>query len=381
MNDSEAIDGLYIHVPFCDGKCAYCAFYSVPYTPEAADNWLRALEVERNLTLGGRPGFAPRTVYFGGGTPTLLSRSQMDRLLDLSGVAQAEEWTVEANPGSVEAEYLRRLAARGVNRISLGVQSLDDRTLVFLGRRHTVADTHAAVAAIHAAGLANWGLDLIACVPGVSRRQWDKTLAEALALEPSHISVYALTSEEGSALARRVADGGVRLLDDEEQLAMLAAAEEKLGGAGFVRYEISNYARPGRECLHNLSCWRGENYIGLGCAAASRVGGRRWTNSSGLKSYVEALGAGQLPPRETEELSPSTDGFERLVFGLRLAEGVSLEAVLRATGLENSPVATIWNRTLERLRGEGLLTREDGRWKLTRRGFEVADHVAVELVL
>ncbi len=381
MSDSESIDGLYIHVPFCDGKCAYCAFYSVPYTAGAAEDWLRALERERTLTLGGRSGFAPRTVYFGGGTPTLLSRSQLERLLDLTGVAQAEEWTVEANPGSVDADRLRLLASRGVNRISVGVQALDDRTLTFLGRRHTVADTHTAVAALRAAGFVNWGLDLIACVPGVSRRQWEQTLAGALALEPCHISVYALTSEEGSALARRVADGRVQLLDDEEQLAMLALAEEKLGAAGLVRYEISNYARPGRECLHNLSCWQGKNYVGLGCAAASRVGGRRWTNRSDLKAYVEALDAGRLPPRETEELSPATDGFERLVFGLRTAAGVSLEEVLREARLEHSPVVAIWNRTLERLRGEGLLVREDGRWKLTRRGFEVADHVAVELVL
>jgi oxygen-independent coproporphyrinogen-3 oxidase len=380
MNDSEVIDGLYIHVPFCDGKCAYCAFYSVPYTVESADAWLRALEGELSLTLGGRSGFAPRTVYFGGGTPTLLSRSQMDRLLDLVGDVRAEEWTVEANPGSVDVDRLCLLAARGVNRISLGVQSLDDRTLAFLGRRHTVADTHTAVAAIQSAGVVNWGLDLIACVPGVSRPQWEKTLDGALALDPSHISVYALTSEEGSALARRVADGGVQLLDEDEQLSMLASTEEVLGGAGFVRYEISNYARPGRECLHNLSCWRGENYIGLGCAAASRVGGRRWTNRPDLKSYVEALGQGQLPFRETEDLSPSTDGLERLVFGLRMAEGVSLEAVLQVTRLEDSPVGAVWKRTLERLQGERLLTREDGRWKLTRRGFEVADHVAVELV-
>jgi oxygen-independent coproporphyrinogen-3 oxidase len=380
MSDSELIDGLYVHVPFCDGKCAYCAFYSVPYSIESADAWLRAVQKERALLSGGGAALTPRTVYFGGGTPSLLSLSQLERLLDGVGTRKVEEWTVEANPGSLDAARLRLLTSYGVNRISLGVQSLDDRVLAFLGRRHTVAEAHAAVAAIQAAGVANWGLDLIACVPGVSRRQWGRTLEEALALGPQHVSVYALTSEEGSTLAGRVAAGGIRLLDDDDQLGMLALAEQVLCGAGYARYEISNYARSGRECLHNLSCWRGENYIGLGCAAASRVGARRWSNASDLKRYVEALEAGRLPPRDVEDLSPATDGLERLIFGLRMAEGVSLEAVLRGTGLEASPWATAWRVTLERLRGEGLLTLAGDRWTLTGRGVEVADHVAVELI-
>jgi oxygen-independent coproporphyrinogen-3 oxidase len=381
MNGSEAIDGLYIHVPFCDGKCAYCTFYSVPYGVGAAEAWLIALQAERDFVAGGSSSFSPRTVYIGGGTPTLLSLPQLEKVLHLVGDWRGEEWTVEANPGSIDVERLRLMAAHGVNRISLGVQFLDDRVLEFLGRRHTVAEVREAVAAIHASGLENWGLDLIACVPGVSRRQWARTLDEALALDPRHVSVYALTSEEGSALARRVAAGSVQLLDDDEQLAMLACAEESLRAAGFGRYEISNYARPGCECRHNISCWRGENYIGLGCAAASRVGRRRWTNAADLKRYTEFLCAGHLPPRETEDLSPSTDGLERLVFGLRMAEGVSLEAVLRVTGLEGSPAALVWTRTLERMGGEGLLVCEDRHWKLTDRGREVADHVAVELVL
>jgi oxygen-independent coproporphyrinogen-3 oxidase len=244
-----------------------------------------------------------------------------------------------------------------------------------------VADTRAAVTAIHAAGIENWGLDLIACVPGVSRVQWTRTLEEALELDPRHASVYALTNEEGSALARRVAAGSVHLMEDDEQLAMLECAEQTLGAAGLARYEISNYARPGYECLHNLSCWRGGNYLGLGCAAASRVGARRWTNAPDLKRYSESLCAGRLPPREEEDLSPSTDGLERLVFGLRMAEGVSLEDVLRVTGLVGSPAASSWARTLEKFRGEGLLLHTNDRWTLTARGRELADHVAVELVL
>ena len=381
MREPTRIEGLYVHVPFCDGKCGYCAFYSVRYEPALADTWLRALLAEAEHRRSQLGPFVPETIYFGGGTPTLLSAGQLEPLLGLACLGQGGEWTVEANPGSVDTEKLRRLRVRGVNRISLGVQSMDDRHLALLGRRHTVADIRAAVTSIEAAGFDNWSLDLIACVPGVSRTDWERTLGEAVALEPRHVSVYALTGEEGSALARKLESGAVSLLNDDEQLAMLDTAEEILGAAGFRRYEISNYAQPGHECRHNLACWQGRDYVGLGCAASSRVAARRWTNRPDLAAYVQALECGRLPPGDEEELSPSTDAVERLVFGLRMTEGVDVEAVMDATGLSGSPVAAIWYRTFARLQGDGLVQGDGNRWHLTRRGREVADHVAVELML
>jgi oxygen-independent coproporphyrinogen-3 oxidase len=161
---------------------------------------------------------------------------------------------------------------------------------------------------------------------------------------------------------------------------MLADAEEMLAGADFRRYEISNYARPGYDCRHHLACWRGHNYIGLGCAAASRVGHRRWTNRPDLKGYIAAMSQDQRPPREEEILSPLTDATERLVFGLRMAEGVSLEDILGVTGLMASPAASAWQSTLQRLEETGLLVHRDDRWQLTSRGRELADYVAVELM-
>lgn len=381
MNASAKIEGLYVHVPFCDGKCAYCAFYSVPLRPELAHAWLAALETERTLVLDHWGSLSPETVYFGGGTPTLLPPAQLERLLILSGARQGAEWTVEANPGSVDGPKLSLLREGGVNRISLGVQSMDDSVLAFLGRRHSVAETRTAVAAIQSAGFDNWGLDLIACVPGVDRARWFRTIEQALALSPRHVSVYALTREEGSAIARHIDNGRVGLLDDDEQLAMLRTAEDALRAAGFERYEISNYALPGYECRHHLACWRGRNYIGLGCAASSRVGPRRWTNLPDLEGYIAALSQARTPPREEETLSDITDATERLVFGLRMAEGVDLSAILRATGLTGSATAGSWDQTLDRLRGAGLLTCAAGRWMLTDHGRELADHVAVELLL
>jgi oxygen-independent coproporphyrinogen-3 oxidase len=373
------IEPLYIHVPFCDGKCHYCAFYSVPYSREKGAAWLASLKPEAEAARSEFGPFAFSTIFLGGGTPTILPMDQLAELLDLirctGGAGDSViEWTSEANPGSVDCDKLKLMKSAGVNRISLGVQSFDDRVLRQLGRRHTVQDIHAAVRAIQSAGFMNWGLDLIACVPGVSAEAWRDTLCAAVALEPAHVSVYALTREEGTRLDRDHQAGTITLLDDDEQLRMLELAEEVLGAAGLSRYEISNYARPGLECRHNLSCWRGENYLGLGGAASSRVGNRRWTNAADWGSALTGVS------REEESLTPRNDLVERLVFGLRMTEGIDLEVILTACGLARSPLEAGLRKTLIRLEGEGLMVSLEGRWRLTPRGRDLADHVAVELM-
>jgi oxygen-independent coproporphyrinogen-3 oxidase len=369
------IEGLYVHVPFCDGKCHYCAFYSVPYSREKGAAWLAALKREAEAARSEFGPFAFSTVFLGGGTPTILPMDQLEELLDLIRCTlgagdSVVEWTSEANPGSVDTDKLKVMKSAGVNRISLGAQAFDDGVLRQLGRRHSVKDIYTAVEAIKSAGFTNWGLDLIACVPGVSLEAWRESLRAAVALEPAHVSVYALTRDEGTRLDR----DHLALLDDEEQLRMLELAEEVLGVAGLSRYEISNYARPGFECRHNLSCWRGENYVGLGCAASSRVGSRRWTNAADFESYLT------VDAREEEVLTPRNDLVERLVFGLRMTEGVDVEALLAACGLARSPLEAGLRKTLARLEGERLMVLEEGRWRLTPRGRDLADHVAVELM-
>ena len=379
------IEGLYLHVPFCAGKCEYCAFYSVPYSQETASEYLAAAGLEFDRALRRYPALASTgTVYFGGGTPTILGLDQLETLVDMFRDRLAThsviEWTVEANPGTVDARKLGVLRNGGVNRISLGVQFFDDSVLAALGRLHTVADIRAARRQIEKAGFDNWGLDLIACIPGVALSEWERTVRTAAEWEPRHVSVYALTSEEGTKLQARIRDRSVRPLDDEDQLAMLRVAEETLESAGFRRYEISNYAKPGFECRHNLSCWRGCNYIGLGCAAASRVGGRRWTNGADVPAYIDAVRAGDDPPRDEEILTPATDVAERLVFGLRMAEGVDLDAILRDAAWKDAGGIARWKRDLDRLAADGLVARAGNRWMLTSRGRELADHVAVELM-
>ena len=373
MHSARNITGLYVHVPFCDGKCAYCAFYSVRYEPALADRYLDSLKRELAVLLP----LAPETIYIGGGTPSVLSAHQIDRLCRLlrENVATRRlvEWSVEVNPGSVDTTKAAALAAAGVNRVSLGAQSFDDRILKILGRRHVAADTVKAITILRAAGITNIGLDLIACVPGCARALWRKTLRQAVTLAPKHVSVYALTNEEGTRLSRAIGQGSVALLSEDAQLAMLDLAETELthagfGQAGFVRYEISNYAQSGFECCHNVACWRGEQYVGLGPAAASHVGLKRWTNRPSVNAYLAAIEAGRNPPRDVEVLTPALKRQERVIFGLRMAEGVA------------SDVASGYQDVLNSLRADGLVNLRAGRWKLTTRGRNLADYVAVELM-
>ena len=392
MPGSSEIEGLYVHVPFCDGKCHYCAFYSVPYTRERGESWLAAVIMEWEASRADLTLLALDTVFIGGGTPSLLPPDLMQRLVktirdEMGSGNPIREWTCEANPGSLDSERLDLMNIHGVNRISLGIQSLQDEVLGRLGRRHTLHDIQDSVRAIQAAGFTNWNLDLIACVPGVTLTAWRETLQAVVQLGAPHISVYALTREEGTRLAQEHRRGRPTLLDDDDQLQMLEEAEKILVAAGLNRYEISNYARPGFECQHNLSCWRGGNYLGLGCAASSRVGMLRWTNKADLDLYTAVLSPGAKPREQwgairgnSETLSPETDAVERLIFGLRMAEGIDLNGILGHTGLEHSSIGCRWRAILERLSREGLLVSTGGRWRLTGKGRAMADHVAVELI-
>jgi len=413
MHAVQKIDGLYVHVPFCDGKCHYCAFYSVPYNRELAAAWLAAIEKEHDQALE-RYGALPLTsIFMGGGTPTMLPLDLMEQLLTLLrssgkvvGCQVAEllsespkpslsislttqqldnlttipapagiEWTSEANPGSLTNDKLSLMKSFGVNRISLGAQAMNDPVLRQLGRRHSVADIYAAVDAIHASGITNWGMDLIACIPGVTEAAWRQTLEAAVSMGPKHLSIYALTREEGTRLHQDCEAGTTSLQDDDEQLRMLDVAEATLDAAGFGRYEISNYARPGYECRHNLSCWRGGNYLGLGCAAASRVGDQRWTNGADLAAYIK----GECR-QDRETLTPITDAVERLVFGLRLRDGIDLNKILMVTDTAQTEQAAVWRRTFDRLEREHFMEQQATRWRLTTKGLALADHVAVELI-
>ena len=367
---------LYTHIPFCASKCAYCGFYSIPARPETLGAYPGWLFREYGALLRRYPACAvqPETWYLGGGTPSLLGREGFLRLAELfSGafdLSRLREWSVEMNPSSVTPELLETLRGIGVNRISLGVQSFDSGVLARIGRRHTVEEVHRALGLILEAGFDDTGIDLIVGLPAESDLSWRRTLEETLSYPLTHLSVYTLSIEPKTRLALEVGKGVWRPRDDDFLLDRIARTEAVLASAGYVRYEISNYARPGFGCRHNLGVWRGEEYLGLGPSAASRIGLERWTRARDLRGYIKALSEGRLPPDLSRDtLSPEEDRSERALFRLRLREGIP--------GREVRPE---WRKQFESLEKLGIAERTGDGWRLTARGWEVCDAVLERLV-
>lgn len=366
---------LYVHVPFCARRCSYCDFaVHVARTPPV-DAWLAAIEAE----LAGvvrREGWTEkpvlRTVYVGGGTPSLLGpgamnalREQLSRYVELDGV---EEWTAEANPESLTAELARDWRAAGVNRISLGVQTFHEPALRWMGRLHGPDGAERAVRAAREAGITNVSVDLIFGLPARLGRDWGSDLARALELEPEHISLYGLTAEAGAPLGRWVLAGREVLPDEEAYAEEFLLAAERLPAAGFVHYEVSNFSKPGRESVHNRAYWTGEAYVGLGPGAHSYLPPRRYWNVRDWNAYVAMLGRGELPVAGEERVTGSAAALERIWLGLRTAEGI--EGMAWSAGQE---------RLLRRWRSEGWVREDADAVRLTPRGWLLLDRLAVEL--
>lgn len=371
--------GLYIHIPFCRQRCHFCAFYLEVARSGRIDAFCTALEQEIRLhreqdTVAGRP---LNTIYFGGGTPTAIPVQKLNSLLHLIratwSISSAAEVTVEAHPSTVTADDLSALADAGFNRISFGAESMNNGDFGVIGRPGTVRDTDAAVAAARAAGFTNINLDLMYGLPGQTVASWISTLHALLALGPSHASCYALTIEEGTKLADDIARERIMKPDDSLQIEMESAAETLLTSAGFVRYEISNYAKPGSACRHNLLYWTDQDYLGLGPSAQSYVNGVRFGDIADLAAYMDLVGKGILPVIERTELSMSQQQRDALVFGLRLIDGLSRHAVKKTLSMPET------RAILEQLVAKGLIELNPDRLKLTPLGRRYADTVAGEL--
>lgn len=376
---------IYIHIPFCDGKCVYCGFYSEMFSEKLADRYLDSLAVEFDQHLRSMDRPAPETIYIGGGTPGILTDRQLQRLLDIVtqriSMRQLKEWSVETNPGSITAGKISRFSDAGVTRISIGAQSFSSGVLKLMGRRHTAADINTAFDILHSGKINNIGIDLIASFPGVDETTWKHSLQSALSLQPAHISVYALSIEKQSLLHQLTRTGSLSLPSEDEQIENEISAEKEILKHGFRRYEISNYALPGFECQHNISCWMGKDFLGLGASASSRSGLRRWTNRKDISAYADALSRDQPPPRTTETLSDDDDLSERLIFGFRMQDGVDInEFAGRFRPGSTPPQINGWLDALERLSKQGLTVKTDNRWKLTERGRLFADYTASELI-
>jgi putative oxygen-independent coproporphyrinogen III oxidase len=373
LASSPKTPGLYVHVPFCRGKCAYCDFYSITalsMTPA----YLEALEAEATLYQDQFATFD--SIYLGGGTPSLLPGEQLTALMACLRrhfhFAPDTEVTLEANPDDLTPEKLALFRDLGVNRLSLGVQSFDDAELRFLGRRHTARQAEQALKLARAAGFKNLGLDLIYALPGQEEGAWLNNLKEALKFQPEHLSCYQLTLSPETPLGRRQAQGKLDLLGEEAERRLFLLTSRFLEEQGYLHYEVSNFAREeSLTCRHNLKYWQHAPYLGLGPAAHSYHNGRRWWNHASLREYCRALKSGAAPVAGQECLTPEQLELEALSLGLRTREGLILTA-LHHLGLHPPALA--------RLKAAGLLRVHQGRLRPTREGLVLADRLPLWLL-
>jgi oxygen-independent coproporphyrinogen-3 oxidase len=368
--------GLYVHIPFCRQRCHFCAFYLEVARAERIHSFCSALEQEINLyRRDGSVGHRRlRSIYFGGGTPTALPASQLVSLLQSIHATwpteSSVEITVEAHPSTVTGTDLNILADAGFNRISFGAESMDDNDFARIGRSGRVRDTETAMKSARSAGFSNINLDLMYGLPGQSLASWAETVQSLLALGPTHVSCYALTVEEGTTLAQHTAKNLVARPDESIQIDMESAAEYMLNESGFDRYEISNYAKPGFSCRHNLLYWTDGDYLGLGPSAHSYVDGIRFGTVADLTAYTDSLNSGRLPIAERIILSDAEQQRDALVFGLRRVEGVPRHLV--------RPDMPQY-QALVRLSRHGMIECTDDHIRLTAEGRRYADSVAQEL--
>jgi oxygen-independent coproporphyrinogen III oxidase len=353
---------LYVHIPFCPKVCPYCCFYKETSDRNKTRRFLDAVLIEAEHHA---PQLKPRTVFFGGGTPTALSTSQLRYLIsgltERIDMSDLEEFTVEMNPATVSGEKATMLRELGVNRVSMGVQSWDDGLLATLGRVHTSRQARRSYEILRQAGFDNVNLDLIFGIPGQNCEQWRGSLQETVALEPDHVSAYCLTYEEDTEYFVRLSRSEY-LPDESLDADLFEVAMNTLENAGFSHYEISNYSRPGRECRHNLAYWLGADFVGLGPSAFSTVDDDRWKNISDTSAYMAAVEAGEDAADFRETLSDGTRRSEQIAFSLRTNRGVDQ--------------CLIPKNKAEDFAAIGLLVLNDDRWQLTRKGRLLADSVA-----
>jgi oxygen-independent coproporphyrinogen-3 oxidase len=371
--------GAYLHVPFCTKRCGYCSFNTAPGSPGAVERFLPALLGEIDLVSGAPWAGAVdlRSVFLGGGTPSLLPAESMadilERLRARLGVEPGAEITVECNPESVSLERLAGYRRAGVTRISLGVQSLDDRILPTLDRLHSAAQARRAFDDARAAGFDDVSVDLIYGLPGLDLATWEETVKRALGWEPDHLSAYALTLDEGSLWNSA---GVTRLPAEETVTAQYGRLTELAAEAGFEHYEVSNYARPGHRSTHNQIYWRAEEYLGLGPGACGFLGDVRYGNVKPVERYGALVAAGVPPVATHETLTPRQRMAERLILGLRLGDGVPAAWLNERAALGPARLPA----TLEAWRERGLLGESDGRVRLTEAGFLLSDALFIELL-
>lgn len=378
MKNNIPPQALYLHIPFCAKKCNYCDFNSVVTESKIVDRYLLTIEKELQA-FDGRYVFS--TVYVGGGTPSVLSESQLERLLSNIirhiPASQIREYTVEANPGTLTAGKVSVLKEYRVNRMSLGVQSFQDGQLNFLGRIHSSNDAKDAFALLRRHGFENINVDLIFGCPGQTLNAWKSDLETVLSLQPEHVSTYSLTYEDGTPLAGDLKSEAIRALDEEVELEMYKTAIRLLSGNGYNHYEISNFAKDGFLCSHNCVYWKNMGYVGVGAGAYSFVDGERTSNEKDVLKYIDGIQENRNIKSFRERLRPDRFASETVVMALRLRQGVSNADFYGRFG---HTIDGQFGDQIQRLLREGLISYENERMKLTDKGLFVADTVMAEFV-
>lgn len=367
---------LYIHIPFCQSKCAYCDFVSYPGQENVWESYVDALRKEMREWKDRLFEYEAATIFLGGGTPSLLPSGMIESILDevrsCVSLSPDAEISMEANPGTLTMDKLKACRKAGFNRLSIGAQSFEDRLLKSLGRIHTSRQIYESVDMARVAGFDNLNLDLMYALPGQEPADWRHTLDSAIMLKPDHVSAYSLIVEPGTPMAGRVARGEAILPDDDQTNGMQRMAVEKLAEAGYVRYEISNFAQPGYACRHNLTYWLRGDYLGLGCAAHSMMAGWRFANPAGLHAYLS--GERRI---DVQQLSRTDAMEETLMLSTRTCRGLDRAAWYQQFGED---FLTGRERQVRRLQSAGLIELSDDFLRITLRGMEVHNAVVLELM-
>lgn len=363
--------GLYIHIPFCRQKCKYCDFVSFSGMENLSEQYIDALINEAR----GFCGEKIDTVFVGGGTPTVLTAKQLKKLADmcfnLFDISSEYEFTVEANPGTLDGDKINALLNGGVNRISVGVQSFNDNELRQIGRIHNAETAYNTICHLKKMGFDNINIDIMTALPMQTEKSLMSTLQTAVSLPVKHISAYSLIIEEGTPIAREYSEGTLNIPDEDTERRMYADAADILKRSGFLQYEISNFAVSGFECRHNIKYWTGEKYIGLGAAAHSYDGENRYFNTSDIKAYLRGM------PREMVVLTEKDRISEFIITGLRMTSGIDEKVFFEKFGKK---IDELYGAELNKFISMGLMTYNGGRYALTPRGIDISNSVLCEFV-
>lgn len=377
---------LYLHIPFCVKKCNYCDFFSVSGSEEEQEAYVQAMVQEIHRYQGKFRSYEVKTIFLGGGTPSLLSGNQTERIFqslhDSFEIARDAEITMEMNPGTVDLQKLKQYKEVGVNRLSIGLQSAQNRELKMLGRIHTFEDFLETWNEVEKAGFENRNIDLMSALPGQKLETWEDTLKKVLTLQPEHISAYSLILEEGTPFYKwyesgKFDAGDWELPSEEEEYTMGERTIQILQEAGMHRYEISNYAKPGKECRHNLGYWNRTEYLGIGAGSSSLIGETRFNHIRDRKEYVEMICRGEAVDTEQEFLSTESQMEEFMYLGLRKTEGISRAAF---QDYFQKSLDEIYGMIIEKLSDENLLECDGDRVRLSHRGMDVSNCVLAEFL-